>query len=117
MLAVVGVYFLWKLRRSYQERFPADYKLALIGSWVMLGTLALLPLSTVFSDRFGYYVTPIQIMIMARLPYLARPGQGAQLMAAAPYLALGLVLIVWTANSELFQLCYLPYRTWLSWSN
>jgi hypothetical protein len=117
MLAIVGGYFLVKLRPSYQERFPADYKLALIGSWVMIGTLALLPLSTVLSDRFGYYVTPIQIMIMARLPFFSRRGQQAQLYAVAPYLALGLVLIVWTANSEMFERCYLPYRTWLSWSD
>ena len=115
MLAAVGAYFLFSLKRSWCERFPTDYKLALIGSWVMLGTLALVPLSTVISDRFGYYVTPIQIMIMARLPYLIRPGQQSQLIAAAPYLALGLVLLVWTANSEMFQQCYLPYRTWLSW--
>ena len=116
MLAAVGAYFLFALKLSWRERFPKDYKLALIGSWVMLGTLALLPLSTVISDRFGYYVTPIQIMIMARLPYLAKAGQQSQLIAAVPYLALGLVLLVWTANSEMFQQCYLPYRTWLSWS-
>lgn len=115
MLAAVGAYFLFALKQPWRERFPTDYKLALIGSWVMLGTLALVPLSTVISDRFGYYVTPIQIMIMARLPYLTRPGQQSQLIAAAPYLALGLVLLVWAANSEMFQQCYLPYRTWLSW--
>ena len=113
MLAAVGGYFLLRLRRSYQERFPTDYKLVLIGSWVMLGTLALMPLSSVMSDRFGYYVTPIQIIIMARLPHLTPAGQQTQMIAAAPYLALGLVLIVWTVNSQLFHQCYLPYQTWL----
>ncbi len=39
MLAAVGGYFLLKLRRSWLQRFPADYQLVLIGSWVMLGLL------------------------------------------------------------------------------
>jgi hypothetical protein len=117
MLAAVGGYFLLKLRRAYQERFPTDYKLALIGSWIMLGTPALLLLSTVISDRFGYYVTPIQIIIMSRLPFLVSAGQRAQLVGAAPYFALGLVLVVWTTYSEMFRGCYLPYQTWISWSD
>jgi EpsG family len=115
MLAAVGAYFLLARRRRFQERFPREYQIAVISSCIMLGTLALLPLSSVISDRFGYYVTPIQIMIMARLPYLGQTRQQTQLIAAAPYLALGLVLLVLSDNSELFQQCYLPYQTWLSW--
>ncbi len=115
MLAMVGGYFLIALKRKYKERFPTDYNVALIGSWVMIGTLAILPFSSVISDRFGYYITPIQLMIMARLPYLVPRGPQGSLIAACPYLALGLVLLVWTANSSHFQQCYLPYQTWLSW--
>lgn len=116
MLAAVGSYFLLALRQTFQERFPADHTVAVIGAWIMIGTLAILPISTVMSDRFGYYVAPIQLMIMARLPYLLRPGGRAQFVSAAPYLMLGIMLIVWTANSRLFHMCYLPYQTWLSWS-
>lgn len=116
MLAMVGGYFLLYLRPVYRERFPRDYTVALIGAWIMVGTLAVLPVSSVISDRFGYYVTPIQIMIMARLPYLARSRADARLMGVAPYALLGLVLIVWTTNSALFQACYLPYQTWASWT-
>ncbi|MBJ7533227.1 EpsG family protein [Rhodomicrobium vannielii ATCC 17100] len=114
MLAVVGGYFLLVLRRAYLERFPADYKLALIGAWTMLGTLALLPVSSVISDRFGYYVAPIQLMIMARTPYLIR-GRSRLFLSAAPYAALGVVLVVWTSFSDLFKQCYVPYQTWLDW--
>ena len=115
MLAAVGGYFLLMLRQPYRERFPGDYDIALIGSWIMVATLALVPVSSVISDRFGYYVTPIQLMIMARLPYLVSRGGQGQLISAAPYLGLGIVLIYWTQNSKLFNQCYLPYRTWLSW--
>ena len=81
----------------------------------MVGTLAVLPISSVISDRFGYYVTPIQLMILARLPYLVRPGPQGQLISMAPYLGLGLVLLVWTQKSKHFNQCYLPYKTWLDW--
>lgn len=116
MLAAIGGYFLLALRQTYEKRFPGDYKVVVIGAWIMLGTLAILPISSVMSDRFGYYVTTIQLMIMARLPYLPRPGRQSQLISAVPYLMLGLMLIVWTANSQHFHKCYLPYQTWLSWS-
>jgi hypothetical protein len=115
MLALVGAYFLLVLRHDFRERFPLDYQLVLIGVSIMLGTLAILPLSSVMSDRFGYYVTPIQLMILARLPYLMRPGTQEQLMGIVPYVGLGVVLVVWTTNSSLVQQCYLPYQTWLSW--
>ncbi len=116
MLAIVGAYFLVALRSAYRERFPAeDYQIVLIGASSMVGTLALAPISTVISDRFGYYLAPIQLIILARLPWLVpRDGQG-QLITAAPYLALGAVLVYWTQNSWIFNLCYLPYQTWLDW--
>jgi hypothetical protein len=114
MLAAVGAFFLLALRRTYLERFPADYRLALIGAWMMLGTLAVVPISSVISDRFGYYLTPIQLMIMARIPYLVE-GRDRAILSASPYAALGLALAVWTAFSALFNQCYLPYQTWLDW--
>lgn len=116
MLAVVGGYFLVALRRPWQERFPADYTIVLIGACVMVGTIALVPVSSVISDRFGYYVTPIQLMIMARLPYLLPASGTGRLIGIAPYVGLGVVLIYWSLASQLFNVCYLPYQTWLSWN-
>ena len=115
MLAIVGAYFLVSLQKRYAQRFAmADYQLALIGSWIMVATLLLVPISTVISDRFGYYVTPIQLMIMARLPYLMPRGSQNQLIAAAPHLGLGVVLLFWTQNSNHFNQCYVPYQNWLN---
>jgi hypothetical protein len=114
MLAAVGGYFLLTLKNAYRERYPADYQLTLLGSWIMLASLVMVPISSVISDRFGYYVTPIQLMIMARIPYLVS-ARNRVFLSAAPYAVLGLALIVWTNFSALFVQCYLPYQTWLHW--
>lgn len=115
MLAVVGAYFLLFLQRTNSERFPADHQMLVIGAWIMIGALVILPVSSVMSDRFGYYVTPIQLVIMARLPYLVRAREHVRLIALSPYLMLGLMLLVWTTNSYHFNHCYVPYQSWLSW--
>jgi hypothetical protein len=114
MLAAVGIFFFLVLRRPYRERFPKDYPIVLIGAVIMIATLPLVAVSSVISDRFGYYVTPIQLIILARIPYLVE-GRNKIVFSAAPYLVLGLVLFVWAENSRLFNLCYVPYKTWLSW--
>lgn len=82
----------------------------------MLATFPVVFVSTVIADRFGYYVTPIQLMILARIPYLVK-GRSAVLLSVSPYAALGVVLLVWTSFSQHFQKCYVPYRTWLSWTH
>lgn len=112
MLAATGAFFMLVLRKKYEQRYPNDYKLAFVGALIMMATLPVVVVSTVISDRFGYYVTPIQLMILARIPYLVQSRNQA-LLTAAPYLALGLVLLVWTSHSELFNKCYLPYQNWL----
>lgn len=112
ILAVSAVFFLLVLRRPWSQEFPQDYKLASIGALAMLGTAALLPVSSVIGDRLGYYLIPIQAVIFARMPFL-RLGQNSKLLSALPYLGLIIVLFVWTALSGHFKQCYLPYQTWL----
>lgn len=114
MLAATAALFFVMLRRPFQERFPAEYKLVWIGACMMLATLPATFISSVISDRFGYYVTPIQLIILARIPYLVK-GPSAALLSVSPYAALGAVLAVWTTYSFHFQKCYVPYQTWLSW--
>ncbi|MEO1265316.1 MAG: EpsG family protein, partial [Pseudomonadota bacterium] len=115
LLAAVGGYFVLRAQPAFREKFPADYPTALVGSLIMIATLAVGPFSSVIADRFGYYVTPIQIMIMARLPYVVSATPTGRLIAAAPYAGLAAVLVYWAGNSRHFQLCYLPYQSWLSW--
>ena len=109
VIGLSGLFYLWKLAPPWRTRFPKDYKLVTIGAWMMLASLALLPISTVIGDRFGYYLIPIQIMIFTRLPYL--PGlRNRQLWVAAPWIVLTIVFLVWTWKSWHFQFCYIPYR-------
>jgi len=112
MLFLSGLFFMLFLRRRWLVAFPIDYKLASLGSLMMLGVFPVVLFSTVIADRLGYYFIPLQAMIFARIPYLLR-GRSGQIWTAAPYAGLAAVLIVWTMTSQLFQTCYLPYQTWL----
>jgi hypothetical protein len=51
-------------------------------------------------------------MIFARIPYLPILRSRA-IYAALPYVGLFLLFLVWTLNSRHFQLCYLPYQSWI----
>ena len=115
MLAATALLFFFLLSQPFRAKFPWEYQLVQIGAWIMLATFPVVFVSTVIADRFGYYVTPIQLMILARIPYLVK-GRLAVLLSVSPYAALGVVLLVWTSFSQHFQKCYVPYRTWLSWT-
>lgn len=112
LLVLTALWFLGFLRRKWLATFPSEYKIAVIGSLMMLSLVVIVPVSTVIADRLSYFLVPIQTMILARLPYLPL-RTGRALAGAAPYLGLFLVLMVWAVLSSLFQQCYLPYRTWI----
>ena len=112
VLGFSALYFLWFLRRKWQRLFPADFKLAMIGSLMMLGTFAILPVSGVIADRLAYYLIPIQALIFARIPYFHWRSDRT-LHVVFPYALLLLMFAVWTYFSYHFQLCYVPYKTWL----
>ncbi|MBX3497335.1 MAG: EpsG family protein [Parvibaculum sp.] len=112
MLLVTGLFFLFYAERRWALSFPEDYRLVHLGSMMMLVIFPVVFVSTVIGDRFGYYLVPIQTMILARIPYLF-PGQQNRLLHAAPYIGLALMFLVWTYMSRHFNLCYLPYQTWL----
>lgn len=112
LLVLTALWFLLFLRRKWLATFPAEYKIAVIGSLIMLSLVFLLAVSSVIADRLSYYLVPLQVMILARLPFL--PMRNGQALAiVAPYIGLFLVLLVWTGLSSLFAQCYLPYQTWI----
>ena len=112
ILSLSGLYFFLFLRRYWVDEFPEDYALASVGSIGMVVMMALVLVSTVIADRFGYYFIPIQTMIFARIAYLPLQSSRA-LHATLPYLGLILVFTVWSLLSGHFQGCYLPYNSWL----
>ncbi|MEX3011470.1 EpsG family protein [Hoeflea sp. TYP-13] len=112
LLAITGIFFFSILRRKWERWFPHDYPLVSIGALMMLAITVLIPLSSVISDRLGYYLVPLQAMIFARIPYM-RLGRFATAYSVAPYIGLSAVFAIWTSKSWIFEICYLPYETWL----
>jgi hypothetical protein len=111
LLAIAGAVFLRFLNAKWKTEFPRDHKLVLLSSYLMVIMLPAALFSSVIGDRFGYYLNPTQLIILARLPFLAG-GRHSILIFLAPYAALGLVLLVWTQTSTMFSICYEPYRLW-----
>jgi hypothetical protein len=112
LLTITGLAYLLVLRREWAMTFPKDYKLVTVGSLIMLCLLGVVGISTVIGDRLGYYLIPIQVMALARLPDLPS-FKGRATLIFTPYVALWLVLATWTTLSPIFEKCYLPYQTWL----
>ena len=112
LLTLSGLLYFLILRRTWAREYPEDFGLASVGAWIMLALLPLVGLSTVIADRLGYYLVPIQAMILTRIPYLGL-NANRQLLSALPYIGLLLVFTVWSLNSYHFQVCYVPYQSWL----
>ena len=110
-LAVPGVIFLLFLARKWREQSIKDYLLVSLSSYAMMAVFPISFFSSVISDRFGYYLYPIQLVILVRLPLLVT-GSYSTTAAFAPYAAEALVLVTWVEFSALYQLCYEPYRVW-----
>ncbi len=109
LVSLVGLVFFMFLRERWRRDWPRDYNLVYLQAGAMIAVFPMVFVSSVIADRVGYYLMPLQLVILARLAYLMRD----RLIPAAPYGAGAAVLIVWTALSSLFELCYLPYGTWL----
>ena len=112
MLMLSALYFFMFLRKKWLRTSPQDYGLASIGAIMMMLAFLVIPVASVIGDRLGYYLIPIQAMIFARIPFLPF-RHNAAMHAALPYLGLLLVFIVWSQLSWHFNICYIPYQTWL----
>lgn len=112
LLILTGLLFVLCLRRKWEKHFPDDYKLVSMSAGIMIASIVVLPASTVIADRIAYYMIPVQTVIFARIPYL--PIENSRtLYIAAPYAGLAFFFLVWTSISWHFEVCYLPYRSWL----
>ncbi len=109
LLALTGAWFLWSFRRDWQSRSINDYKLVWFGSILMIATFPISFYSSVIGDRFAYYFVPIQLLFLARLPFLT---PGSRIAGLVPYIGGAVYLAVWTQTSALFEKCYLPYKFW-----
>jgi hypothetical protein len=111
LIALTGITFLWFLDRKWKALYTSDYKLVKLSSYLMVAVFPLSFLSSVGGDRFGYYLSPIQFIILTRLPFMVE-GPYSTIVAFAPYAIGGLTLLAWIWLSSLFAVCYLPYQMW-----
>jgi hypothetical protein len=111
LLAITGVAFIVFLDTRWKALFARDYKFAKITSYMLVAALPISLYSSVIGDRFGYYLNPAQLMILARLPYLIT-GTYAPVIAVVPYLVGAVVLFTWISLSTMFLQCYVPYQIW-----
>jgi hypothetical protein len=63
-------------------------------------------------DRLGLYLTPLQVAVFSRLPYLARRHQPPAATARWILLGYGTALFVWL-NYAVHARYWLPYRNML----
>jgi hypothetical protein len=109
LLSLTGLVFFMFLRDRWRHNYPKDYKLVYVQAAAMIAVFPLVLISSVIADRVGYYLMPLQLVILTRLGYLVRD----RLIPAVPYAAGAAVLIAWISLSALFEICYVPYGNWL----
>ena len=101
---MTGAWFL-ELPARFADWSIRDYKLVSFASIITIAVFPVSLISSVIGDRFGYYLVPIQLVFLARLPFLAL---GGPIVALVPYIA-GLH----TLQCGLKPLPYLNYATFL----
>jgi hypothetical protein len=116
LLIATGLFYTLYLAKRWEMVFPHSHKLVSLLALGMIGLGALLPLSTVIADRFGYYFNIPQLMIYAAIPWLY-PARQAKLVKLAPYAALTILFLAWTLLSNHYERCYAPYRFGISTQN
>lgn len=112
LLSMSGLAYLYIRIKGWLPKAEAFRRLKYLGAILMVASLGLLPVSTVIADRFGYYLVPIQAIILANLRYANLPHL-RRLIVATPYIVLLLTFGVWTTYSTHFAQCYIPYESWL----
>lgn len=119
-LIVITAIFFEIYRERYKHKFPGDYELMRAFSVFSFGLIVVFFISTLVTHRLSYYVTPIQLLILMRLPEVMNSdgGEGERITGgsfihAAPYLVYLAYVIVWFGTSRHADYCYIPYNSYL----
>lgn len=100
---------------AFWRRWKSVYPASRIWFWLALGALACLPLlalSSTATDRIALYITPIQVVVLSRLPYMARSPRSNKLLTAGVLAGYAAVLYVWL-NYARHAFCWVPYNNTL----
>src|SRR5205085_7564584 len=97
----------WK---RWKERY-VDYR---VWFWIGLVSLGFVPLVSFAStavDRLALYFTPIQLVVLSRLPELVKNSFTRPIWRFAAICLYAIVLWVWLNRGIHAQLCWVPYQT------
>ncbi|MCW5200228.1 EpsG family protein [Desulfobulbus sp. F4] len=103
--AALFLLIFWK---DWRKTYPN----ALLWLWMALASAAcvfLVGLAPTAVDRLGLYLTPLQVAVFSRLPYLARRRQHPELTMRLILIGYGAVLFIWL-NYAVHSQYWLPYR-------
>jgi hypothetical protein len=113
--ALVGItaVFFEILHGRYKQAYPHDYALMRLFSLFSVAVAGLVFVSSIAAHRLGYYVMPVHILMLLRLPRILNPSGRDVILQAMPFLAYGLYIAVWFSMSRHAASCYVPYESYL----
>ncbi len=111
-LGITALIFLYFYRNAWRQVYPKEYLLLFYSALLMIFTVPLTLYSSVIGDRFGYYLMLPQAMMFNRYKTFFRSWEGT-IHFLAPILMLGVMLIVWVTQSDIFESCYGTYNFWV----
>lgn len=97
---------------KYWKQWKQVYPNALLWLWMAYGAIAcvfVVGFATTAVDRLALYLTPLQVVVFSRLPFLARKEYHPDTIVVWILLGYGAVLFVWL-NFATHALYWLPYR-------
>lgn len=104
----VAAVFLLKYWKQWKKIYPN----ALLWLWMAYGAIAcifVVGFATTAVDRLALYLTPLQVVVFSRLPFLASKEYHPDTMTVWILFGYGAVLFVWL-NFATHALYWLPYR-------
>lgn len=96
----------------YRKEWKRNYNDYSFWFWIAIGSIlavALVDFATTAVDRIGLYLIPIQLVVFARLPFLARNKISPQEMKIMIVLGYMAVLFVWL-NFGRLSYAWIPYQ-------
>jgi len=95
-------------RKEWKASFP-DYALWAMVAWASLASLIAVNFASTAVDRMALYFIPLQIVVYARLPFLARARISPKVTSTLIVLFYGAILLVWL-NFAVNARYWLPYH-------
>uniref|UniRef100_UPI00405647B5 EpsG family protein n=1 Tax=Candidatus Electrothrix sp. TaxID=2170559 RepID=UPI00405647B5 len=104
----VAAFFLLKYWKQWKRVYP-NALLWFWMAWAALACVVLVNFASTAVDRTALYLTPLQVVVFSRLPFLAQKEYDPDTMTTWIVLGYGAVLLVWL-NFATHARYWVPYR-------